>query len=159
MAVNIPQEVNDFFAAYPNALDVYLKDDGVTYLNHFGDLALKEAKQQKKPLYLVQSNLSYTLVWPATLEAELVYNAATYGISIVRMDGSEVATGSESEEDFMIAFDQVVNDIGLEGGVEVSIGVGDIWTITSELNGNPLIEVVDDSLGAQVFTFTTKPIP
>lgn len=64
MAFGVPALITEFFSDYPDALNVFVLEGGVSFLNHFQDKALLAAKVQGDKLYEVQSNLSYTQVYP-----------------------------------------------------------------------------------------------
>lgn len=64
MALTVPSAIQAFFTKYPNALDVYVDEDGKSYLNHYADKALNDAKIANKILYQVDKNLTATQIYP-----------------------------------------------------------------------------------------------
>ena len=64
MAFSVPSAIQAFFSKYPNALDVYVDEDGKSYLNHYADKALTDAKIAGKKLYQIDKNLTATQVYP-----------------------------------------------------------------------------------------------
>ena len=64
MAFSVPSAIQAFFSKYPNALDVYVDEDGKSYLNHYADKALTDAKIAGKKLYQIDKNFTATQVYP-----------------------------------------------------------------------------------------------
>lgn len=64
MAFSVPSRIGVFFSDYPDALDVYVLENGDAYLNHFYDKALLAAKILGVKLYQVESDLSFAQIYP-----------------------------------------------------------------------------------------------
>lgn len=79
MAFEVPQRATDFFAAYPNAQDIYSDEDGKLYTKSNEVKALRDAKQGLKMLYCINKSGTFSICYNPNYQYTLSYNFADLG--------------------------------------------------------------------------------
>lgn len=162
MAVNpVPDKVTTFFTIYPQGKDLYLNEDGSkVYLNHFRDQAIKEAKQEGKELWKINSNLDQVRVWPEgqppqSYTYELVFDSTTYGIQTAVFAGQQAVVDVPSDPTTVVdVFTQLINASVFNGNAELQQD-NELWTFTITIDGQTTVQVIDEN--DETFTFTETP--
>jgi hypothetical protein len=162
MAVNpVPDKVNTFFTTYPQGKDLFLNEDGTkVYLNHFREQAIKEAKQDGKELWKINSGGNQVRVWPEGQPStgytyELIYDASTYGIEIAEFAGQTITVDTPSDPNSVVdAYTQLISSSSFTGNIDL-LEDNDTWTFTINIDGQTVVRATNAN--NELFTFTETP--
>lgn len=145
MPLTIPTAVATYFTLYPDGQKVFVREDGTTYLAHFQDKALQDAKVENDKLYQFSVPTVFSQIHPTTGFHYL--NPAIDGVNKIRINGQERALLALTKEGLKDAGALAANAAGLVAmDFDTSIEMGDIWNLNIELNeSGATVEVFDDN--------------
>lgn len=65
MPLTIPAKIGQFFGLYPDAQAPFVRQDGTTYMNHYRDKAIADAKANSHKLYQFSSATAFSQISPS----------------------------------------------------------------------------------------------
>lgn len=143
---NKPSSIDDFYAKYPNADEVFFDEDGENiYLALFEADALAAAKQNQKRLYKTSDAPSVQRVYPTSFLYSIAYNDDNGDIAGIYVNGEDSAPLTMDEAGITSAFNDVLQTAGIFAQPTEVIATNNIFEIRVITSDDIAIQIEDEN--------------